>query len=147
MKRAVKITLKYTKEELLLLFHTAITTAENVSIESMRIEENNIIFECIEGINNIMQKEQLSKLSFDSIFPQENNKSKNKWGELKKAICESLANGVICSLDDLVIELELKGIHKNKSSIRAHLIKRDELYVEVNPNLFQLKKFFKQVVC
>lgn len=143
MRRAVEITLNYTKEELVFLLHTAITTAENVSIKSMEFDGENFIFNCIEGQNTIIQKEQLSKINFNFLAP-ETKISKLGKGALQKSIQDSLANGVICSLEDLTVELGLKGIHKTNSQLRTYLLARKDDYIEVNPNMWQLKQFFKK---
>jgi hypothetical protein len=143
MRRVGKIILEYTKEELAHILQNTLATVEKVSIESMEFKDEKFIFHCVEGINQIPQKDQITKIDFSNLLSNKITKSKGQWG-IKKAVIESLAEGVKCPLDKLIEELILKGYRGEESYFRNYLITKKELFTEVEPNVFQLTEFFNK---
>ncbi len=141
MRRVGKVTLEYTKEELAHLLQDAIANIQKVSIESMEFKDDKFVFSCVEGVNEIPQKEQISRIDFSSLISIDTPKQ-GQWG-IGKAIKLSLANGVKCPLDKLITELKLKGFNGKDSYFRNYLIIRKDTYSEIEPNVFQLTEYFK----
>lgn len=136
MERVGKVVLKYTKEELAKLIQDTIANAEKVSIESMNYEDGKFVVHAIEGINKIPQAFQVSRINFDNLL---SNKKSNRQTGLKGAMLEILAGDVRCSLEQIIKDLELKGFKGKSSKFRTYLVSHKDLFVEVDPNIFQLK--------